>query len=197
MKTYTQDELPQGSQAWFLKRLGMFTCSDAQAILAAGKGLETLVFNKVAEKKTGMYTTEYDNPAMQLGRELEESARSAYELETGKQVQKIGFIEYNESVGGSPDGFIGEEGLIEIKCPTNRVFVEYLYYGKIDPKYVAQMQMQMFITDRKFTEYVVYNPNFERALVTQKVKRDEEIIRKLREGLTIGTTRMAEILNKI
>jgi putative phage-type endonuclease len=197
MRIYTAEEAPQGSETWLNLRLGKFTCSDATPILTNGKGLETLAFTKVAERKSGMSGDAYDNPAMQNGREMEDTARNSYELEKGVQVKKVGFIEYDEWIGGSPDGLIGEDGLIEIKCPTNRVFVEYLYYKKIDPKYVAQMQMQMYISGRKFVDYVVFNPNFERSIVIVRVNYDHEIGIKLQEGLLSGVLRAKEILSKI
>ena len=194
MKIY---EIDQGTEEWMKLRLGKFTCSDAQAIATNGKGLETLAFTKVAERKTGLFADAYDNAAMQYGRETEELARSAYEIQTGNQVKKVGFIEVNEWVGGSPDGLLGEDGLIEIKCPTNRVFVEYLYYKKIDPKYFAQMQMQMFVARRKWVDYVVFNPNFARSIIVERVEYDPDYSDKLTFGLAVGMGKAKEILAKI
>lgn len=190
-------DIQQGSEDWFLLRLGKYTCSDGQAISANGKGLETLAFTKVAERLTKKAMESYDNEAMQRGRELEELARNSYELEKGITTKQIGFVELDEWIGGSPDGFIGDDGLIEIKCPTDRVFVEYMFYKKIDTKYLAQMQMQMFITGRKYCDYVLFNPNFEKSLIITRVLPDKEMVEKIQMGLTKGVEFAKQIMSKI
>lgn len=195
MKVYK--DIVQGSEEWFYLRLGKFTCSDAQAILTNGKGLDTLAFTKVAEKLTKKIADGYTNDAMERGKELEDLARSAYELETGEVVEKIGFIEHSDWVGGSPDGLIKTDGLVEIKCPTDRVFVEYMFFKKIDPKYMAQMQMQLLISERKWVDYVVFNPNFEKQLIIRRVNRDEEMLTKLHTGIASGIERAVEVLSSL
>ncbi|HEX9059137.1 MAG TPA: YqaJ viral recombinase family protein [Clostridia bacterium] len=195
MKIITDFE--QRTDEWFTYKLGKFGATDAQAIATNGKGLETLCFEKVSERLTGKPNTEYINPAMENGNTLEEEARNAVELEYGTPIMQVGLIEMNEHVVCSPDGLVKEDGLVEIKCPTNRVFVEYLYFKKIDPKYFAQMQMQMLISERKWVDYALYNPNFAKSLVITRVERDEEMINKLKTGIDLGIARITEILSKV
>jgi putative phage-type endonuclease len=191
-------DVQQGSPEWFALRLGKFTCSDAHPIATNGKGLETLVFEKVAEILTKKSKEAYTNEAMENGKMLEAMARNSLEIEHGIASKQVGFIEFSDRIGGSPDGLIGEDGLIEIKCPTDRVFAEYLFYKKIDPKYHMQMQMQMYIMDRKFCDYVVFNPNFtDKPIIIQRVVRNDADIEKIKIGLDKGIKFVDEILAKI
>lgn len=193
INTFTQQ-----SDEWFAYKLGKFSASDAQAIVANGKGLETLCFNKATERITGMATKEaYTNDAIENGNEQEEIARNAIELEYGKPITQVGLIEMNENIICSPDGLVEADGLVEIKCPTNRVYAEYLYFKKIDSKYVAQMQMQMLVSERKWVDYAVFNTNFPKPLIIVRVERDDEFIERLRIGLEFGIMRVEEICTKV
>ena len=120
---------------------------------------------------------------MKRGNEFEDKARTIYELETGNTVKQVGFVEIDEHEGASPDGLVGDEGLIEIKNHSDVVFTELALTRKIDPKYVAQMQMQMYVTGRKWCDYFGFNPNFDPCFVLIRVKPDPEAFEKLSEAL--------------
>ena len=83
-----------------------------------------------------------------------------YEFETGNTVTQVGFIELSDVVGCSPDGLVGDDGLLEIKNFSDKVYLELLLTGKIEKKYYNQMQMQLYVTGRKWCDYFVFNPNF-------------------------------------
>lgn len=187
----------QGSEEWLKIRLGKFTASDGQAIASNGKGLETLVFQKVAELMTGKGKPEFTNDDIERGKELEELARNSYEVETGIVVKKVGFIELDEFTGCSPDGLIGEDGLQEIKCKNDANFARYLYDQKIDPEHNWQMQFQMFVTGREWVDYVVFNENFTRQTIVARVMRNETEIAKLKAGVITGIAQVKAILEKI
>ena len=131
MKVYNCE---QGSEEWLKCRLGKLTGSVAHTIATSGKGLETLCLEKATEILTGIISDGYKNDAMQHGNDYEAEARSIYELETGNTVIQVGFCEDNEFVGVSPDGLIGDDGLIEIKCPTDKTYTQYLIDGVIKPE---------------------------------------------------------------
>ena len=187
----------QGTEEWFACRLGKLTASVAKTISTAGKGLETLCLEKATEILTGKPNETYKNEAMEQGNLLESEARSIYELETGATVTQVGFVEENEYVGVSPDGLVGDDGLIEIKCPTNKTYTQYLLDGKIKPEYYSQMQMQMFITERLWCDYVVYNPNFKKSITIQRVYPDNKEIEKIADGLAKGTEIIKSIIREI
>ena len=190
-------KVKQGSPEWHKVRLGKLTASHAQAIASQGKGLETLAYNKVAEILTGKAEEGYINPDMERGNELEMMARNAYELETGNLVKEVGFCELDKHSGCSPDGFVGDDGLVEFKCPTNKVFTEYLYTEKVNTGYVWQMQMQMLVTDRKWCDYAVFAQDFPKSLIIKRIERDERAIEKIKRGLEIGEDMIIKIMEKI
>jgi len=191
-------ELVQGTDEWLRVRLGKFTASQASAIATAGKGLDTLVFEKAEELITQEIKQGYKNPDMERGNLLEPKARNLYELETENIVHEVGFVELDQYVGCSPDGMIGNEGLVEIKCPSFRVYYEYLTTGKVDPSYFNQMQMQMFVTDRKWCDYTVYNPLFKsQPIIIKRIDRDEIAIKKIQVGLTMGVAKLQSIIERI
>ncbi len=194
MKIYK--ELVQGSDEWLKLRLGKFGGTDAQAVASNGKGLETLCFEKAGEIITGRLKEQYKNEDMQRGNDLENTARSAYEMTTGNIVTQVGYIEKNEFVGVSPDGLVGDDGIIEIKCPCDAVFVRFLYDHKIEPKYEWQMMHQMFVAERKWVDYVVFNDNLNKIEIL-RVERNEEKIEKLRIGTESGVVKIKEILSKV
>lgn len=190
-------KIEQGTEEWFKVRLGKLTASDAQPISANGAGLTTLIFEKVAEIMTGKIKESYTNLDIERGKEFEMLARNSYELETGNSVQQVGFCELDEFTGCSPDGFIGDKGLVEIKCKNDPNFARFLFERKIDSEHLWQMQMQMLVTGREFVDYVLFNENFPTTTIITKVLRDEASIAKLNAGIVTGVSKMKEILEKI
>ena len=183
----------QRTEDWYNIRKGKMTASNADTIIANGKGLETYIYNLMAEYYSSAEKESYINADMQRGIDLEPEARLEFEFYTDLDVQEVGFIEYNEFIGVSPDGLIGDDGLIEIKCPNDSVYFKLLLSDNIKPEYIAQMQMQMYVTDRQYCYFVSYNPNFEKSLYIKKINRDEEMIEKLKKGLDKGTELIKEI----
>lgn len=127
--------------------------------------------------------------------ELEEFARSMYELETGNTVEEVGFIEYNEYVGCSPDGLVWEDGMIEIKCVKDINHFKMILNGEseIESKYIWQMQMQLLISERKWADYVSYNPNYKKSLIIFRIYPDEKKFEALKEGFVYGEKKIKEI----
>lgn len=190
-------DVKQGTPEWVAVRLGKFTASDAQSIATNGKGLETLVFEKAAEILTGQQKESYSNADMERGHALEMLARNSYELEKGVMVTQVGFIEIDEYIGCSPDGMVLEEGLLEIKCKNDSNFLKFAFDNIIDPAHDYQMQMQLLVTGRKWVDYVLFNPNFDRSTVITRVLRSEEKIKKIETGLQTAKAKLAEILKVV
>ena len=183
----------QRTEDWYNIRKGKMTASNADTIIANGKGLETYIYNLMAEYYSSAEKENYINADMQRGIDLEPEARLEFEFYTNLDVQEVGFIEYNDFIGVSPDGLIGDDGLIEIKCPNDSVYFKLLLSDNIKPEYIAQMQMQLYVTNRQYCYFVSYNPNFEKSLYIKKITRDEEMIEKLKKGLDKGTQLIKEI----
>lgn len=174
------------------------TASNAQAIQANGKGLETYIYKTMAEFYSTAVEDGYINPDMERGKELETEARSLYELEQSVKVEEAGFIEAHEFIGCSPDGLVGKDGLIEIKCHNDEKHFRLICEGVegIDKGYWWQMQMQMLVTGRTWCDYVAFNPNFKQTLVIHRIEADKEAHEKLLAGLEIGIKLIQEIKQK-
>lgn len=199
----TIHQVEQGTKEWFDLRLQYpLTASVAQAIGNQGKGLETLCWEKTAEKYSTAEKENYTNEHLERGKELEEQARGIYELTTGNNVQVVGFVtdETISKVGGaSPDGMVGDDGLLEIKCFADtkhfKAIIDYKKTGKfeIESQYVWQMQMQMLFTGRNWVDFSIYNPSYKDSLLIQRVTKDEVMQEKIKVGLAMGEKILKEI----
>jgi len=107
-------DVDQKSDEWKKLRLGRFGSTDAQSVSANGKGLVTICYQKVGELVTGKLPESYTNAHMERGNEYEDMARSAYEIETGNLVTQVGYFDFDEFTGGSPDGLVGDDGLVKL-----------------------------------------------------------------------------------
>lgn len=155
----------QGTEEWFNARLGKVTASrlnDALATTKTGEGASRISYRLelVTERLTGQKTESYTNSYMQWGTEQEPFAREAYEALKSEFVVETGFHDHPSipMSGASPDGLIGEDGLIEIKCPSSTTHISYLADGKVPAKYKKQMMWQMACTGRKWVDFVSFDP---------------------------------------
>jgi len=175
--------IPQRTDEWFTARLGRATASRAADILAKIKSGEAATRRQyraqlVVERLVGKPYEHYVNEAMQHGIDQEPFAIMSYEATTGNIVQPVGFIQHPELMAGaSPDGEIGEDGLLEAKCPTTAEHIDALLNG-MSPKHIPQVQFQMWITGRAYVQFVSYDPRMpERMqLYVQRVVRDDKYI---------------------
>ena len=172
----------QGSPEWFSARLGKATASKITDILATLKTGEAASRKNyrvelVCERLTGLKAEGYTNSHMERGTALEPIARALYEFKQDVVVDEIGFVIHPdmEMSGASPDGLIGEDGLVEIKCPTAGNHVDTILSGKSPSKYYAQMQWQMACTNRLWCDFVSYCPEVgdKLALFVTRVHRDD------------------------
>ena len=186
-------DIVQRTPEWIEIKRGKMSASNAETIIANGKGLETYIYNLMAEYYSSAEKENYINADMQRGIDLEPEAKIEFQFYTGLDIKEVGCVELNEYILASPDGLIGDDGLIEIKCPNDSIYFKLLLSNNIKPEYIAQMQMQMYVTDRQYCYFVSYNPNFEKSLYIKKINRDEEMIEKLKKGLERGTQLIKEI----
>ena len=194
MKIYK--DINQGSPEWFEIRVGKVTASHAQAIGNNGKGLDTYLLEVVSEMFSSAQKDQYSNEHTERGNELEPLARSMYELQENVEVEEIGFAEYNDFVGCSPDGLVGDDGMIEIKCPDDKTYFNLLMNEKIDNAYIWQCQMNMLILERKWCDLVFYNPNFEKSMKIFRLKPDKEMFSRLKEGFAKAEKEIIRMISK-
>lgn len=187
--------MEQKSPEWFEIRKGKMSASHAQAIGNVGKGLDTYIIELMAENFSSWEKEVYTNSDIERWVELEEFARSMYELETGNIVEEVGFIEHNDYVWCSPDGIVWKDGLIEIKCVKDINHFKMILNGEseIESKYLWQMQMQLLISGRKWVDYISYNPNYQKSLLIFRIYPDEKKFDALKEGFLYGEKKIKEI----
>lgn len=187
-------ELIQGSPEWFEIRRGKATASKIADIMAVTKSgpaasRKNYMAKLLVERLTGLTADSYTSPEMQWGTDTEPLARAAYEERTFNNVETCGFIMTPDGrrSGASPDGLVGADGLIEIKCPNTATHIETLLGGIIDRKYILQMQFQMYATGRKWCDYVSFDPRMPERLrlFIKRVNRDEGIIKDIVESVRV------------
>lgn len=157
--------MEQRSPEWYSARLGKVTASRVADVVARTKsGYAATRANYMAflvcERLTGQRGVSFQSAAMVHGMETEPAARAAYEARTGDFVVEVGFVVHPVITmsGASPDGLVGDDGLIEIKCPNTSTHIDILLEGNIPSQYITQMQWQMACTGRQWCDFVSYDP---------------------------------------
>ena len=190
-------EAEQGSEEWLAARVGRPSASQFHKLVTS-KGKASASADKyidlmISERLTGRSEPIFVTDAMQRGSDLEPEARAYYELVTGNEVEEVGFILDNSGeFGCSPDGLVGYDGGVEIKCPAAHNHVEWARKGVCPPKHYAQVQGCMYITGRKWWDFMSYHPDMKFMIV--RVERDEEFITNLAEQILLAVT---EIISEV
>jgi len=181
-------DIEQGSQEWLQMRLGVATASNFDKIITStgveSKALKDYAFELASDSLLTEPEVGFQSEAMIRGNKLEEEARSYYSFVTDNKVEEVTFIK-KDNIGYSPDGLIGDNGLIEIKCPLKKNHLKYLIDNKLPTKYKAQVQGGLYISQREYCDFVSYHPLFkdEKKMLVIRVERDEEFIKKLSDLL--------------
>lgn len=182
------NEIIQGSPEWFAVRVGKVTASRVADVVAKtktgwGASRANYMAELIAERLTGEVAPSFTNAAMQWGTEMEPLARDAYEFRTDATVETVGFVAHPSILmsGASPDGLVGSDGLVEIKCPNTATHIDTLMGDSIASKYETQMQWQMACTGRKWCDFVSFDPRMPESmrLFIRRVNRDDKRISEL------------------
>lgn len=180
--------MEQGSEAWLLARCGKVTASRVADVIAKTKtGVSASRANYMAEllceRLTGCPAESFVSPAMLHGIQQEPFARQAYAQKFDVEVFEIGFMEHPEiaMAGASPDGLVGDCGLVEIKAPNTATHLETLLGGGVPQKYMTQMQFQMAVAGREWCDFVSWDPRLPEAMQmhVERVPRDVSMILNL------------------
>jgi putative phage-type endonuclease len=190
----------QGTQEWLKCRAGIPSSSNFDMIVTTkgerSKQAEKYMFRLAGERLTGMPEETYQSAAMARGVEMEEEARSFYELTNDVKVEQVGFCVTDDGlVGCSPDGLVGEDGMVEIKCPLLATCVSYLLNKNIDKEYFQQLQGQLYVTGRKWVDIISYYPALKPLVI--RVERDDAFLKKLDVELKVFCRELEEVVDKI
>lgn len=154
----------QGSEEWHAARLGRVTASRVADVMAKTKtgysaSRTNYMMELLCQRLTGKREEGFTSAAMQRGTELESSARSVYEAENGVIVIECGLVQHSTIAmfAASPDGIIGSDGLLEIKCPNTSTHIDFIRTGKPKSEYQWQMLAQMACTGRQWCDFVSFD----------------------------------------
>jgi len=197
----------QRSNEWFNLRLGKFTSSrinDLMGVKGLGKTGETYAFELACEIVNGRnLEDDFISFDMQRGIELEPYAFEKFAeiiAEDFLTVEKCGFIEWSNNTGGSPDGLVSDNSVLEIKCPKPNKFFRLVCDGNIDQCYIDQMQHQMMVTGCQqayFFNYCIYNgePLHHKILVERDEQRINLMVNRLDEAVEIRNKFVEQLNN--
>ncbi len=182
-------DVQQGSAQWRAARMGIPTASNFKRILTASGKLSNAsagyMDELLYEWRIGKIPMIEKTGWMRRGIELEPEARLYYASTTGAEVAQVGLVyrDQRQLIAASPDGLVGENGLLEIKCPKLSTHMAYLRDGKVPPAYIPQMQGQMWVTNREWCDFFSYHPDILGPDVPGqflvRIDRDEAYIQKL------------------
>jgi putative phage-type endonuclease len=155
----------------------------------------------ITERLTGQPSESFESSAMIWGRETEPQARMAYELMTGDTVTETGFVLHPtiSDFGASPDGLVGGDGLIEIKCPNTATHIETLLSETVPSKYMTQMHVQMICTGRVWCDFVSFDPRLpgDRSFWVTRVECDDKLCAEIEAEVTTFLGELADKLAKL
>jgi putative phage-type endonuclease len=198
--------IEQGSPEWLAIRMGKVTASRITDVMAKGKSGEAATREDyrtelVVQRLTNEPGESFTNAAIEHGVAYEPIARITYEAHASVFVEQVSFVEHPtiEWFGCSPDGLVGEDGLLEIKCPSSKNHIKYLLGGKPPAKYVPQMQCQMAVTGRKWCDFVSYDPRLpeDLQLFVVRLERDEEYIKSMESEVQKFLSEVDEMVTKL
>lgn len=200
------EEIIQGSVEWHQIRLGKVTASRVADVVGKtktgyGAGRANYMAELIAERLTGEPAERFTNGAMQWGTDKEPEARDAYSFYRGETVLEVGFVHHPaiEQSGCSPDGLVGEDGLVEIKAPNTSTHLDTLLGQMVPAKYINQMQWQMACTGRQWCDFVSYDPRLPETmrLFIKRMPRDETRIKELETAVAEFLLEMAVKLSQL
>lgn len=198
----------QRTAEWHAERAGKFTGSRFVDVLARNKktgaklkAWDDLIWQVVVERMTGQAVEGPTGYALQWGTDVEPFAREAYELQTGNVVVESGFIQHPEYpfAGCSPDGLIGDDGGLEMKCPKNSAIHLARFIDGVPEEYIPQIQGCMWVTGRKWWDFVSYDPRMPEShqQLIINVQRDDDFIARLEEAVLDAEAAAETLLAKI
>jgi len=198
--------MDQGTEEWFTIRIGKVTASRVADVIAKTKTgysatRDNYMAQLVCERLTGQKGESFTNAAMQHGTDTEPLARAAYEALQDVLVDEVGFVPHPSIImaGASPDGLVGDDGLLEIKCPNTATHIETLLSQSVPGKYNTQMQFQMACTGRQWCDFVSFDNRLpeELQLFVKRVPRDEVFIRLIEAEIVQFLAELDDKINKL
>jgi len=198
--------MEQRTQEWHEARAGKVTASRIADVLSRTKiGYSASRYDYmsqlVVERLTGVTQDSFSSKDMVWGTEAEPLARAAYEAEFGVFVQEVGFINHPaiHMAGASPDGLVGADGLLEIKCPSTKTHIDTLLSGNAPSQYIPQMMWQMACTGRAWVDFVSFDPRLpaDMQMFVKRVHRDNDLIAAHEQEVILFLSEVGDTILKL
>lgn len=207
-------DIEQRSVDWFELRLGLFTSSDIYSLFVkakkagqVSKTASTYITQKAIEILYPPYFDSINTYAMQHGIDSEFDAINCYEVTTGQTVTNGGFFHFDENTGSSPDGLIGTKGMVEIKCPFNRInhlnnvlsLKDDTDLYQMSKQYYFQVHHQMFCSNRKWIDFCSFDPRLldsKNFLHIIRIERNEELMDQMAQVIYEAGKERDKIINE-
>lgn len=199
--------MEQRSPEWYKARAGKLGASQVAKALAKGKGSaesatrRNLIAELVAARLTGVPPEGFTTPAMQWGIDNEPLARAMYEIASGVFVDEEGWIPHPtiEGTGCSPDGLVGSDGMVEIKCPNTATHIDWLLAGEVPSEHQLQMLWQMEVAGRAWCDFVSFDPRMpeDLQLFVIRFNRDDERLDQVRAEVVKFLSDVAEKVEQL
>lgn len=198
--------MDQRSDEWFAARVGKATASKIADIMAKTKSgpsasRANYAAQLITERLTGKPTEGFSSAAMQWGTDTEPQARAAYAWLTDNDVIECGFFDHPKIAmsGASPDGLIGDEGLVEIKCPNTATHIATLRGEPVDGKYIKQMQWQMACTGRLWCDFASFDPRLPEPmqLHVTRIARDGALISEMETEVATFLAEVDDVVREL
>lgn len=211
LKEAIRAELIQGSPEWYASRCGKITASCFGKLAGSGRSggfsqtAITYMGQVLAERLTGVPQDEIQSKYLDHGNKHEPTARQLYQwyMTERAELQQVGFVDHPEVpfCGGSPDCLVGDDGLLEIKCPyfVHNHLANIELDGTDNRDYIWQMQGLLWITGRKWCDFVSFHPYVPEPLRFHVVRyeRDEDVIEEIAERIPRACEQVAIRLKNI
>lgn len=194
-------EMEQRSPEWTAARVGIPTASSFDKIITTkgdlSKQAQKYICQLAGERILGISEESFHSQMMDRGAERELEAAKFYELTNDVEIHRVGicYLDEEKNVACSPDGLVGDKGLVEIKCPMIATHVGYLLADDLPTEYFQQVQGQLYITGREWCDFLSYYPGLKPLLI--RVMRDEVFIKKLADALKDFSKQLEATVNKI
>jgi hypothetical protein len=188
--------MDQGGDEWFQARLGIPTASKFATVMAKGEGkTRSEYMRKLAgEIITGEVTESFSNSHTERGKEMEDEARRTYAFINSVEPELVGFIRNGEK-GASPDSLIGVIGGLEIKTALPHIQIDRLERNRLPPEHKAQVQGNLWISDREWWDFVSYWPRL--PMLCVRVYRDEDYIKTMSDEIDRFNDEKAALIERI
>jgi len=200
-------DVEQGTDAWLELRKGFITASRFKDVISNGRGGApsktrlSYMYQLAAEAITGEREESFSSEYMEWGTKTEPQARSMYEFDSGHNAEEVTFIKWSDNhiVGISPDGLVGDDGGLEIKCPKTTTQIATFLSEKMPTCHKAQVQGSMWVTGREWWDFVSFDPRIDgdASYFCQRQFRDEKYISELEEKCLAFESELNEMISKL